>query len=45
MKRLRDGVEDPQERLLSELWPEGAPDSELVVEIYDHWLEPAGGRA
>lgn len=24
-----------------ELWPEGSED-ELVVEIYDHWLEPEG---
>ena len=25
----------------SELWPDGT-DDELVVEIYDHWLEPRG---
>jgi nitrile hydratase len=21
------------------LWPEGSPDDELVVELYEHWLE------
>lgn len=26
---------------LQELWPEGGGD-ELVVEIYDHWLQPEG---
>ena len=24
---------------LAELWPEGAPRDELLVEIYEHWLE------
>ena len=24
---------------MSELWPEGRPDDELVVELYEHWLE------
>ena len=27
---------------LSELWPE-RPAGELVIEIYDHWLEQEGG--
>ena len=24
---------------MSELWPEGTADDDLVVEIYEHWLE------
>jgi len=24
---------------LNELWPEGRQDDELVVELYEHWLE------
>ena len=24
---------------MSELWPEGRADDELVVELYEHWLE------
>jgi nitrile hydratase len=23
------------------LWPDGGADAELLVEIYEHWLEPA----
>ena len=26
---------------MTALWPEGDSGSELLVEIYDHWLEPA----
>jgi len=25
---------------MSELWPDGGKDDEMVVEIYEHWLEP-----
>jgi nitrile hydratase len=24
---------------MNELWPDGRPDDELVVELYEHWLE------
>jgi nitrile hydratase len=26
---------------MRELWPDGRADDELLVEIYEHWLEPA----
>jgi nitrile hydratase subunit beta len=26
---------------MNEVWPEGRADDELVVELYEHWLEPA----
>jgi nitrile hydratase subunit beta len=25
---------------MSELWPDGRANDELVVELYEHWLEP-----
>ena len=26
---------------MRELWPDPSPNDELVVELYEHWLEPA----
>lgn len=26
---------------LRDLWPEGDADDDVIVEIYEHWLEPA----
>ena len=27
------------------IWPEGSPADELLVEIFEHWLEPLGATA
>jgi nitrile hydratase subunit beta len=28
-----------------DIWPEGSDRDELLVEIYEHWLEPAGAAS
>ena len=27
------------------IWPEGSAEDELLVEIYEHWLEPVGATS